>query len=165
MAIDEIAERVVDERLAAAGDIAFYSEDRGLVEFGQPRAILVIDPVDGTRPAAAGLESCCVSIAVVPPTEDATLGDVVVRRRARAQDRRSGSRRGAARARVRRRRRLAARRSRRRRTPTCDALFWTAGLRGRPSLPMSVVLEELVDGVGHARRLLRPRLGDVQHDA
>ena len=26
------------------------------------------------------------------------------------------------------------------------ALFWTAGLRGRPLLPTSVVLEELVDG-------------------
>jgi myo-inositol-1(or 4)-monophosphatase len=28
------------------------------------------------------------------------------------------------------------------------ALFWTAGLRGRPSLPMGVVLEELVDRSG-----------------
>jgi myo-inositol-1(or 4)-monophosphatase len=28
------------------------------------------------------------------------------------------------------------------------ALFWTAGLRGRPSLPMSIVLEELVDRSG-----------------
>lgn len=27
-----------------------------------------------------------------------------------------------------------------------SALFWTAGLRGRPSLPMAVVLEELADG-------------------
>ena len=44
--------------------------------YGQPRAFLVIDPVDGTRPAAAGLESCCVSIAVTPPSEDARLGDV-----------------------------------------------------------------------------------------
>ena len=44
--------------------------------FGRPRAIFVVDPIDGTRPAAAGLESCCVSIAVVPPRVDATLGDV-----------------------------------------------------------------------------------------
>src|SRR5262249_34175073 len=76
MAIDEVAERVVEELLAAAGDIAFYSEDRGLVTYGRPRAFLVIDPVDGTRPAAAGLESGCVSVAVVPPSEDARLGDV-----------------------------------------------------------------------------------------
>ena len=61
---------------AEAGDIAFYSEDRGYVEIGRPRAILVVDPIDGTRPAAAGLESCCVSVAVVPPSRDATLGDV-----------------------------------------------------------------------------------------
>ena len=66
----------VEDALAAEGDIGFYSEDRGLVTYGRPRAFLVIDPVDGTRPAAAGLESCCVSIAVVPPSEDARLGDV-----------------------------------------------------------------------------------------
>src|SRR5205823_12115418 len=29
-----------------------------------------------------------------------------------------------------------------------SALFWTAGLRGRPLLPTSIVLEELVDGSG-----------------
>src|SRR5690242_15751715 len=76
MAIDEIAERVTEECCAAAGDIAFYSEDRGYVEIGKPRAILLIDPIDGTRPAAAGLESCCVSVAVLPASRDATLGDV-----------------------------------------------------------------------------------------
>ena len=41
----------------------------GYVEFGRPRAILVVDPIDGTRPAAAGLESCCVSVAVLPPSQ------------------------------------------------------------------------------------------------
>jgi DNA-binding transcriptional LysR family regulator len=66
MAIDEIAEQVTEQCCAEAGDIAFYSEDRGYVEFGRPRAILLIDPIDGTRPAAAGLESCCVSVAVLP---------------------------------------------------------------------------------------------------
>src|SRR4029079_19822725 len=76
MAIDEIAEQVTESCCAEAGDIAFYSEDRGYVEIGRPRAILLVDPIDGTRPAAAGLESCCVSVAVVPPSADATLGDV-----------------------------------------------------------------------------------------
>ncbi|MGZ4735844.1 MAG: inositol monophosphatase family protein [Acidimicrobiia bacterium] len=76
LAIDEVAETVVRETLEAEGDIGFYSEDQGLVRFGSPRAILVIDPVDGTRPAAAGLESCCVSVAVVPASEQATLGEV-----------------------------------------------------------------------------------------
>ena len=67
---------MVEQRLEAAGNIGFYSEDRGLVTYGLPRAFFVIDPVDGTRPAAAGLESCVVSVAVVPPSEDARLGDV-----------------------------------------------------------------------------------------
>jgi myo-inositol-1(or 4)-monophosphatase len=144
LAIDEVAESVVEECLAAAGDIAFYSEDRGLVRIGNPRAILVIDPVDGTRPAAAGLESCCVSIAVVPANEDATLGDVSF---GVVQELKTGQRfvaeRGAG---------VQAEDADGTAIPVSlsantdlDALFWTAGLRGRPSLPMTVVLEELVD--------------------
>ena len=139
MAIDEVAERVVEEMCRDAGDIAFYSEDRGYVAFGRPRAILVVDPIDGTRPAAAGLESCCVSVAVVPPSEDATLGDVgfgVV------HEIKSGCRFSASRGEgvvadiaVR---------------PSANvdlrSLFWTAGLRGRPALPLTIVLEELIDG-------------------
>lgn len=147
LAIDEVAETVVEESLAAEGDIAFSSEDRGLVRFGEPRAILVIDPVDGTRPAAAGLESCCVSIAVVPPDEQATLGDVSF---GVVQELKTGQR-------------FVAERGAGVRVEAVDgslvpvtlstntdlgALFWTAGLRGRPSLPMSVVLEELVDRSG-----------------
>jgi myo-inositol-1(or 4)-monophosphatase len=144
MAIDEIAEAVVETCCAAAGDIGFYSEDRGYVEFGSPRAILVVDPIDGTRPAAAGLESCCVSIGVVPPSLSATLGDVefgvvheiktgdrfVAQRGAGARiERADGSAVSIA---------LST-------NVDLGALFWTAGLRGRPSLPLAIVLEDLVD--------------------
>jgi myo-inositol-1(or 4)-monophosphatase len=145
--IDEIAERVVEDQLGAAGDVGFYSEDRGLVTFGQPRGFFVIDPIDGTRPAAAGLESCCVSIAVVPPSEDARLGDVSfgVVHELKTGARFVASRGGGARGET--------------STGTAvplllstntdlSALFWTAGLRGRPLIPTSVVLEELVDGSG-----------------
>lgn len=143
--IDEIAERVLEQRLEAAGDVGFYSEDRGLVTYGRPRAFLVVDPVDGTRPAAAGLESCCVSVGVVPPSEDARLGDVsfgVVHElktgarflATRGDGVRAESATGAPIPIV----------------PSANtdlgALFWTAGLRGRALLPTSVVLEELVDG-------------------
>ncbi|GIU89556.1 MAG: hypothetical protein KatS3mg010_0655 [Acidimicrobiia bacterium] len=145
MAIDEVAERVVSECLAEAGDVAFYSEDQGYVAFGRPRAIFVVDPVDGTRPAAAGLESCCVSIAVVPPDPGATLGDVVY---GVVQELKQGLR-------------FSARRGGGVRveypdgtehpvalSPNVDlrSLFWTAGLRGRPAVPMAVALEELIDG-------------------
>lgn len=147
LAIDEVAEEVVEQTLGAEGDIAFYSEDRGLVTFGAPRAILVIDPVDGTRPAAAGLESCCVSIGVVPPDEHATLGQVsfgVVHELKTGQrfvaERGVGVRAEAADGSP-----IAIQRSA---NTDLDALFWTAGLRGRPSLPTGVVLEELVDRSG-----------------
>ncbi|HEX5587678.1 MAG TPA: inositol monophosphatase family protein [Acidimicrobiia bacterium] len=143
--IDEVAERVVEERLGAAGDIGFYSEDRGLVTYGHPRAFFVIDPVDGTRPAAAGLESCVVSIGVVPPSEDARLCDVgfgVV------QELKSGDRFHAARGEG-----AVAETAAGGPIPILpsdnvdlSALFWTAGLRGRPLVPVSIVLEELVDG-------------------
>jgi myo-inositol-1(or 4)-monophosphatase len=35
-----------------------------------------VDPVDGTRPALAGLESCCVSIAAAPLHDGVTMGEV-----------------------------------------------------------------------------------------
>jgi myo-inositol-1(or 4)-monophosphatase len=141
MAIDEIAEHVVEAACIEAGDIAFYSEDRGYVEIGRPRAILVVDPIDGTRPAAAGLESCCVSVAVVPPSVDATLGDVQL---GIVHEIKTGHRFIA-----RRGRGVEADRPVRLSTNVdLGALFWTAGLRGRPAMPMTIVLEELIDGSG-----------------
>jgi myo-inositol-1(or 4)-monophosphatase len=67
-AIDAEAERALQAFLAErAPDVAFYSEDRGLVEpHGGAQTVLVVDPIDGTRPALAGLESCCVSVAAAP---------------------------------------------------------------------------------------------------
>jgi myo-inositol-1(or 4)-monophosphatase len=144
MAIDEIAERVTEQCCAEAGDIAFYSEDRGYVEIGRPRAILLVDPVDGTRPAAAGLEACCVSVAVLPPSQDATLGDVdfgVV------HELKQGNRFFAIRG-----ERASAERADGSPLPIVlsanedlRALFFAAGMRGRPVVAMSVLLEELID--------------------
>ena len=77
-AIDEIAEEAIvsfieRERLS----IAYYSEDKGLIEFGaSPEAVLVIDPIDGTRPAIAGFEQCVVSVAWADYAPDVTMGDV-----------------------------------------------------------------------------------------
>jgi myo-inositol-1(or 4)-monophosphatase len=145
LAIDEVAELVVEDALAAEGDVGVYSEDRGLVTYGRPRAFFIVDPIDGTRPAAAGLESCCVSIAVVPPSEDARLGDVSF---GVVHELKSGQRFWAARGRSPRAEQVSGEPVALRRSANTDlsALFWTAGLRGRPLLPTSVVLEELVDG-------------------
>ncbi len=76
--IDEYAEEAIvsfieRERLS----IAYYSEDKGLIEFGaSPEAVLIIDPIDGTRPAVAGFEQCVVSVAWADYRPDVTLADV-----------------------------------------------------------------------------------------
>ena len=78
-AIDEQAEQTLESFLSErAPDVAFYSEDRGLVApaGGQATTVLVVDPIDGTRPAMAGLESCCVSVAAAPLRDGVTMGDV-----------------------------------------------------------------------------------------
>jgi myo-inositol-1(or 4)-monophosphatase len=70
-AVDALAEASLAEFLAErAPRLAVYSEDRGLVSPTDATHVLVVDPIDGTRPAMAGLESACVAVALAP------LGDV-----------------------------------------------------------------------------------------
>ncbi|NPV59507.1 MAG: hypothetical protein HPY75_07580 [Actinobacteria bacterium] len=146
-AIDEVAEKRVEERLAELPELAYFSEDRGLVSSGKPSWVLVVDPIDGTRPAAAGLEACCVSIAAAPydaaVDRALTLGDVAyglvqeIKNDALFEARRGQGARmvldGAERDIV--------------LQPHHDlsTLFWTLGFRGRPALPTALVLEELID--------------------
>jgi myo-inositol-1(or 4)-monophosphatase len=79
-AIDAAAEAYLESWVSAnAPGVAFYSEDRGLVSpaGGSPEWVLVVDPIDGTRPALAGLEAACTSVAVAPLGDgNPTLGDV-----------------------------------------------------------------------------------------
>ncbi|MDP3014510.1 MAG: inositol monophosphatase family protein [Candidatus Subteraquimicrobiales bacterium] len=77
-AIDEIAEKAAENFLKKCQNIAYYSEDKGLVIFGKPEYILIVDPIDGTRPAAAGLESCCVSVAAAPFIETPRMRDIEI---------------------------------------------------------------------------------------
>jgi myo-inositol-1(or 4)-monophosphatase len=79
-AIDELAENALAELLSElAPRTAFYSEDRGLVAPPDAEFVLVVDPIDGTRPAMAGLESCCVAVALAPLGDGApTMADVSV---------------------------------------------------------------------------------------
>src|SRR5215210_1848478 len=80
--IDEEAEALLEPWLAERTEgVAFYSEDRGLVFPGGHDGageVLVVDPIDGTRPAMAGLESCCVSIALAPLRDGVTMGEVTL---------------------------------------------------------------------------------------
>lgn len=76
-ALDHVAEAAAERFIGQSGlTVAVYSEDRGLV--GPPGAeyLLVVDPIDGTRPAKAGLECCCVSVALARNVPGATLADV-----------------------------------------------------------------------------------------
>jgi myo-inositol-1(or 4)-monophosphatase len=170
-AIDTEAETFLERFLAErAPDVAFYSEDRGLVLPDLPsrpsltpppdlpsrtqphdlladRAtyVLIVDPIDGTRPALAGFESACVSVAAAPlGAGKPTMGDVEVgavveiksgtiftaeRGRGVAVQRPDGALGSTA---------LSD-------TEELEKMFWTLGFRGRPAVPLATVLEELID--------------------
>lgn len=76
--IDDVAEEAVWKYVTGHDlPIAVFSEDRGMRVHGRdPRHLLVVDPIDGTRPAVAGLESATVSLAVAGLTERPTIADV-----------------------------------------------------------------------------------------
>ncbi len=139
-AVDEIAEELLAQFLAErAPRLAFFSEDRGLVAPPDATDVLIVDPIDGTRPAMAGLESACVAIAQAPlddaePTmADVRLGCVV--------EIKTGdwylAEKGAG---VRSTRPVAL-------SPTTDVgqMFWGYGFRGRPARASVEVLAELID--------------------
>jgi myo-inositol-1(or 4)-monophosphatase len=79
-AVDEVAERHLERFVAErAAGFSFYSEDRGLVGSPSDTHVLVVDPIDGTRPAMAGLESACVAVALAPLGDGRPrMGDVEV---------------------------------------------------------------------------------------
>jgi len=137
-AIDERAESRMEAFLAErAPDVAFYSEDRGMVmPGGDPAWVLVVDPIDGTRPAMAGFESACVSVAAArldgePAMSDVEVGCVVeIKSGASFLAVRGGG--------VTPSPRLSAQTS-------IERMFWTYGFRGRPAIPTATVLAGLID--------------------
>jgi myo-inositol-1(or 4)-monophosphatase len=168
-AIDREAEDYLERFLAErAPGLAFYSEDRGLVTSPTPsrhkpadlladppphsggslNQVLVVDPIDGTRPAMAGFEACCVSVAAAPLDarggRGPTMGDVhtgciveiksgavfVAERGAGVEIRDPDGR---------------AAEPLLSENTELEKLFWTLGFRGRPAMPVVQVLEELID--------------------
>jgi myo-inositol-1(or 4)-monophosphatase len=138
-AIDEQAESFMERFLAErAPGLAFYSEDRGLmVPAGAPRWVLIVDPIDGTRPAMAGFEAACVSVAVAELGDgEPTLGDVTA---GCIVEIKSGASFYAERGRdLDPAPSLSANRD-------VSRLFWTYGLRGRPARETVEVLGDLLD--------------------
>ena len=100
--------------------------------------MLVVDPIDGTRPALAGLESCCVSVAAAPLHEGVTMGEVSV---GCVVEIPSGklflAERGAG--------LLESPPVLLSRNDRIDRMFWTYGFRGRPARALTEVLAELLD--------------------
>ena len=139
-AIDAEAETFLEAFLAErAPEVALYSEDRGLVAKDGATDVLVVDPIDGTRPALAGFEAACVSVAAAalgeghPTMADVRVGVVV--------EIKSG-------------RRFVAVRGEGLQSDApvslsqnqdLDRLFWVYGLRGRPARETVEVLAELLD--------------------
>src|SRR3954453_17266342 len=140
--IDEEAEALLESWLASrAPDVAFYSEDRGLVmPSGRAGAstVLVVDPIDGTRPAMAGLESCCVSVAAAPLREGVTMGEVSVGGVVEIPS-------GAVFLAERGRGVVESPPLRLSANERIDRMFWTYGFRGRPGGPTGEVIGELLD--------------------
>jgi myo-inositol-1(or 4)-monophosphatase len=139
-AIDDIAERELEAFVSErAPRLAFYSEDRGLVAPPDATHVLLVDPIDGTRPAMAGLESCCVAVALAPLGDGApTMGDVeigcVVEIKSGASFLavKGGGVQSALPTRL---------------SPNTDveSMFWGYGFRGRPVRPTVEVLGDLID--------------------
>jgi myo-inositol-1(or 4)-monophosphatase len=137
--IDEHAEKRMESFLSErAPEVSFYSEDRGLVSPAGDRAewVLIVDPIDGTRPALAGLESCCVSVAAARLDGEPTMADVqvgcVLELKSGASfvaERGSGLEPAA---------RVSGNRS-------LERMFWTYGFRGRPARALVEVLAGLID--------------------
>jgi myo-inositol-1(or 4)-monophosphatase len=138
--VDEVAETALAEFVAErASRLAFYSEDRGLVApRGDETHVLVVDPIDGTRPAMAGLESACVAIALAPLDIDPSMSDIEV---GCVMEIKSGdwflARRGQG---VRSTRQTSL-------SPNTDiaSMFWAYGFRGRPARETAELLAELID--------------------
>ncbi len=140
-AVDRLAEEELAEFLAErAPRVAFYSEDRGMVAPDDAVDVLIVDPIDGTRPALAGLESACVAVALAPLGDgDPTMADVQL---GCVVEIKSGdwflAERGKG---VRASRRIAP-------SGLTDVgrMFWGYGFRGRPVRATAEVLADLIDG-------------------
>ena len=133
-AIDARAEEHLEAWVAEhAPGVAFFSEDRGLVGSGD--RVLVVDPIDGTRPAMAGFEAACVSVALaggdtMGAVEEAAIVEIKSGHHFLA--RRGGGLEASVPLEL---------------SPNeeVERMFWVYGLRGRPSRMVVEVLGDLLD--------------------
>lgn len=141
-AVDELAEAELTRFISDhAPRFAFYSEDRGLVSpEGDETHVLVVDPIDGTRPAMAGLESACVAVALAPLDDgEPKMADIEV---GCVMEIKTGdwflARRGEG--------VLGTQPADPSKNVDLSSIFWAYGFRGRPARATTEVLAELIDG-------------------
>jgi len=72
--LDKRLEDLVVAAARRAGDVRLLSEELGVRDFGKPKCTLVVDPLDGSTNATAGIGLYAVSYALAPP--EPTLGNV-----------------------------------------------------------------------------------------
>ncbi len=139
-AVDEVAERALAEFVTdRAPRWGFYSEDRGLVCEPDATHVLVVDPIDGTRPAMAGLESACVAVALAPVGDgEPTMGELACGCVAEIK---SGEWFLAVRGEGVEASRPVALST----NADVDRMFWSYGFRGRPARATVEVLGDLID--------------------
>ena len=77
--IDKMAEKALEVYLRSANlPLSYYSEDEGYSTFTskQPKHLLIVDPIDGTRAAKNGFEGCVVAVASTRVLERPTIADI-----------------------------------------------------------------------------------------
>jgi myo-inositol-1(or 4)-monophosphatase len=101
--------------------------------------VLIVDPIDGTRPAMAGLESACVAVALAPLGDgEPVMGDLEVGCVAeiKSDDWFLAVRGGGV---------ESTRAVRLSSATDLGRMFWSFGFRGRPARAMTEVLGDLID--------------------
>jgi len=141
-AIDEVAELAAEKLFEERGDLAYFTEDAGMRVVGSPEALFLVDPVDGTRPAVAGFETCCVTVAVAPFGDGLRIADLVygcvveIATGAVFEARRgAGARADGAELRP-------------SEATGLRGMLWAGGFRGQPVVPTATALEEAFDAPG-----------------
>ena len=77
--LDKIAEKALLNHLRSVkAPVAYYSEDAGYSTFSsvQPKYLIIVDPIDGTRAAKSAFEGSVIAIATTRILERPTMADV-----------------------------------------------------------------------------------------
>jgi myo-inositol-1(or 4)-monophosphatase len=78
--IDDSAEDQIEKFFTENSyPVACFTEDKALKKFCKdPRYLLIIDPIDGSRPASCGFESACISIALTKYADNPKFKDIEI---------------------------------------------------------------------------------------